>query len=835
MQSHEALVVLNFSLLFFFLNFCNSASELVSAMRKHALFFFILAILASVAWEDAKAVETSRTSGLYSIVPSFEAELGDFNVLWDLTKLQLAVTHKRAPKRVLWSSVPRSAFLESSWKYMRDSQVHIKQWSGNFKIEKWEESFSSSRQYLTGFARSNESIRFAGELEFPLPEPTQSLGISFNLSDSSALKVHYVFIVEMVPEESSHLRFRISLDWSRTPKEIVASMQDKLNYISLIYQSDVDEKFYGFGEQFSFVNLKGKKIPIFVREQGNGRGLQPITYLQNLFLNYSGGDWDTTYAPAPQYISSQLRAFFLEGTDFSIFDLSEPSRVKIDVEGLEIIGRISYGDSILSLVESFTSYSGRAPVLPKWMINGSVIGAEGGSAFIRNLLQKMSAFEIPVSAFWLQDWVGSRKAPWGQALWWNWEYNRVTYPDWPQLISELRSQGIRMMNYLNPMLADVSGLDGQFTRNLYKEAVTQGFDVRIVNSTGNEQPYRIYLDALLVDLYNPEARKWYKEAIRELVLGNGESGYMCDFGEAYPLNAMDYSSRKLKDNSLAHHNQYAIEWMKLNREIIEEMPEREIVFFTRSGFTKAPGLTPLNWLGDQMVTWDRFDGLQSAIQGLLSSGFSGYTFSHTDIGGYQSFIKGPFRYSRTKELFLRWTEFSAFTTVMRTHFGSNPDLCWQVNSDSETMEFFARFVKIYQSWEFYRSELIKEASLRGYPVNRHLIFHFHEDNAVHNLQHQFLVGSEWIVAPVIRKGSSRVQVYLPQGLIWEHLWSSKKISGGKHLEVFAPLGCPALFFPTNSSTGLQFKANLAAKGLLDHCSKVKFNFPIETALFSAEI
>lgn len=56
----------------------------------------------------------------------------------------------------------------------------------------------------------------------------------------------------------------------------------EFNRIWLTYASDEDERFYGFGEQFSHMNLKGKRVPIFVQEQGIGRGDQPITFAANL-------------------------------------------------------------------------------------------------------------------------------------------------------------------------------------------------------------------------------------------------------------------------------------------------------------------------------------------------------------------------------------------------------------------------------------------------------------------------------------------------------------------------------------------------------------------------
>ena len=44
----------------------------------------------------------------------------------------------------------------------------------------------------------------------------------------------------------------------------------------LTMKSLKDEAFYGLGEQLSHLNLKGQIVPVMVREDGVGRGLQPV-------------------------------------------------------------------------------------------------------------------------------------------------------------------------------------------------------------------------------------------------------------------------------------------------------------------------------------------------------------------------------------------------------------------------------------------------------------------------------------------------------------------------------------------------------------------------------
>ena len=64
--------------------------------------------------------------------------------------------------------------------------------------------------------------------------------------------------------------------------EMKVAESTKFNRVCLTYSSEAKERFYGFGEQFSHMDFKGKRVPIFVQEQGIGRGDQPITFAANL-------------------------------------------------------------------------------------------------------------------------------------------------------------------------------------------------------------------------------------------------------------------------------------------------------------------------------------------------------------------------------------------------------------------------------------------------------------------------------------------------------------------------------------------------------------------------
>jgi sulfoquinovosidase len=239
-----------------------------------------------------------------------------------------------------------------------------------------------------------------------------------------------------------------------------------------------------------------------------------------------------------------------------------------------------------------------------------IIGLQGGRTFVENIVQALTVDrDTPVAAVWLQDWVGSRSAPWGQALWWNWESDSALYPDWNGMVAAFKSRGIPVMNYINPHMVDAANK----VRNLFAEALENGYNV--LNADGSL--YLSYLNASMLDLTNPAAREFYKEVIKSNMLQSGVAGWMCDFGEALPLDAQLHDG----SSAAAYHNRYPYEWAQLNHDAIADMNlVDEVVPFVRSSFTRSPGNIRLMWLGDQLTTWDAYDGIKTAVLGMLTTG-----------------------------------------------------------------------------------------------------------------------------------------------------------------------------------------------------------------------
>ncbi|MCX8072461.1 MAG: alpha-glucosidase [Candidatus Binatia bacterium] len=571
------------------------------------------------------------------------------------------------------------------------------------------------------------------------------------------------------------------------------------NRVRLSFASEPDERIFGFGEQFTYFDFKGHRVPIVVSEQGIGRGAQPVTAVLDLIAG-AGGSWHTTYAPVPHYITSKLRSLALNNTEYATFDLRNPERVDVEVWSSSLRGHLYAGATPLELIAAHTSVAGRMRALPSWVLKGAIVGMQGGTTAVRQVWEQLKERHTPVAAFWLQDWVGQRTTAFGKQLWWNWELDRDRYPEWEALVADLSGDGIRMLTYLNPFLVDVAEKPNH-RQNLFREAAHAGFLVR----QRDGQPYLIKnttFSAGLLDWTQPAAREWFIDVVQQNLVAIGISGWMADFGEGLPFDA-----QLANGDASALHNQYPVLWAEVNLDALDRSAlGNEGLFFMRSGFTQSPRFATLFWLGDQMVTWDSHDGIKSAVTGLLSSGLSGFAFNHGDIGGYTTIDRPLLRYRRSRELLLRWLELAAFQVVFRTHEGNLPEANHQFYSDPNTLDWFAYFARLFASWQQYRERLVREAAERGSPVVRHLFLHYPEDPRVRKITFQeFLVGPDLLVAPVLDPGQEEVPVYLPAGS-WIHLWSGVTHVGPKDLVVPAPIGQPAVFFREGSPVGTELQA-----------------------------
>ena len=144
------------------------------------------------------------------------------------------------------------------------------------------------------------------------------------------------------------------------------------------------------------------------------------------------------------------------------------------------------------------------------------------------------------------------------------------------MLADLKEEGFRVslwqLPYFNPR------------NRLHREAIEK--DLVVLTASGDPP-----VDDAVIDLSKPEAERWYREKLAEL-LEMGVGIFTADFGEAAPLSSM-YASRK---GGFHEHNLYPLRYNKAVARATEEVRGNGAIF-SRSAWAGSQRY-PLHWGGD---------------------------------------------------------------------------------------------------------------------------------------------------------------------------------------------------------------------------------------------
>lgn len=602
------------------------------------------------------------------------------------------------------------------------------------------------------------------------------------------------YVVERYPLKNCEIEetdqgFRIVFD-----QILVGDFQIKEDCVSIFFENSAEkinrfwfrisalkeEKCYGCGEQMSYFNLRGRSFPLWTSEPGVGRDKSSyLTWLCDV-ESKSGGDYYNTNFPQPTFLSSRKYFVHVNSTAYGDFNFKHEDYHELQLWEVPKEIRLVEGSDYPELLKKLTDDLGRQPLLPDWIYNGLITGLQGGTKRMTELVDKTLENGIKIAGVWIQDWEGKKVTSFGKRLHWNWQWDEEMYPGLPEKIKEYEKKGIRLLGYINPYL-----LEGT---SLYNEGKEKGyFAVREDGSDYLVDFGEFYCG--VVDFTNPEAYEWFKENIKRDMIQFGLSGWMADFGEYLPTDLKLYSGA----DPMIEHNNWPARWAKCNYDALKESGKLgEIVYFMRAGGTGSQKYCTLLWAGDQSVDFSIHDGLASVIVGALSAGISGCGLHHSDIGGYTSLFDN----CRTREVFERWAEMAAFTPLMRTHEGNRPETNFQYYESKETMALLARMTDIHIALKPYLMDAVKENSESGLPVQRALFVHYESDPKTYDIQTEYLLGRDLLVAPVYLSGKEEWEVYLPDDA-WIHLWTGKEYGKGSHVAE-TKMGFPAVFYRKES-------------------------------------
>ncbi|CAL1536418.1 unnamed protein product [Lymnaea stagnalis] len=164
-----------------------------------------------------------------------------------------------------------------------------------------------------------------------------------------------------------------------------------------------------------------------------------------------------------------------------------------------------------------------------------------------------------------------------------------------------------------------------------------------------------------------------------------------------------------------------------------------------------------HWLGDNVSQWkDMF----SSIIGIMEFNLFGIPYIGADICGFFD--------NTTEELCLRWMQLGAFYTFSRNHNTKGP-IPQGPGQLGDNVGFASRdIMRVRYQLLPYLYTLFYESHTKGSTVIRPLHHEFPTDTTALNIERQFLWGSCLLISPILEKGQTVLNYYLPDGIWYDY-------------------------------------------------------------------
>jgi len=546
--------------------------------------------------------------------------------------------------------------------------------------------------------------------------------------------------------------------------------------------SDAGEGVYGFGEKFNSFNQAGRNVRILTWDPFGDKG-------------------DQSYKVAPWFISTRGYGFHLESTAESYFDMRASNADRWVVSNLfpSLKFRVVYGPALSNVLERYTAYSGRPQLPPAWSFApwiSSDIWRSGGE--VRFLLTKLRERGIPGSTIVFDS-------PWETAYNdFNWNMTQFGLSqtsnvpgeapqNWPgfatrdEMMTFIRTNGYKIICWMTPFINTTSsvehigdygpgGVPGQNTGKAsnYDTAAANGYLVR----TSTNGPPLISTwwkgQGSPVDFTNPDAGLWLMAQLSNLVAESGGviGGFKTDDGETgtitdtfIPTNAVYFDGR----TGIEMRNGFSLEY----HSTIWNVLGTNGILFARSGFAGTQAY-PAYWAGDNAPNFGEANGLPTVIVAGQSAAMSAYSIWSHDIGGYQDGNHS----STPSNLFVRWTQFGAFSPLMQMHrqIGTGRQYPWSYGPHAESNYLY--YARLHTALFPYRYSYAKKSTETGMPIIRPLVLMNQDDPNTHNINHTYLFGNEFLVAVMITNLQVQRSVYLPAGT-WYDYFNNQPYQGSQ--------------------------------------------------------
>ncbi len=578
-----------------------------------------------------------------------------------------------------------------------------------------------------------------------------------------------VFIVATIDKEASEITFEDGFGF-QICKEEFPSYHEEDWYKIEKSPSVACENYYGFGEKGGPLNKKGETISFWNTDS----------------FAYSNDDLKL-YQSQPIQIAVRSNGFCYA----VVYDNPNRSQIEIGddddcstkyyVNGGGINYYIIVGPTVSKVFRKLADLLGKAPLPPI-----SALGHHQSrwsyypESEVRALASEFRNRKIPCDYIHLDiDYMDEYRI---------FTWNKEHFPNPKKLSDDLFKQGFRLMAMIDP------GVKVDPNYKIYKEGIKgKHFCLNPDDSVyaGPVWPG----DCHFPDFTQETTREWFGSHFKALTKV-GVRGFWIDMNDPSVFN-----DKGTIDDGIIHpgegeprlhkevHNEYAHLMAKATYEGLQKLlPNNRIYINSRSAYLGTHRYAG-TWTGDNVASWKH---LQLSIPMMLNMAVSGQVMIGPDIGGFAG--------KPGAELLIRWYQAGCLYPYFRNHTinkkcSQEP---WALGKKAE--KIIRRTIQLRYSLMVYIYNSIRQTCLTGIPAFRPLWV----DNSKNPMAHiaewaetEYLFGDKMLLAPILKKGRRKREVYLPQGK-WYSFCGKLLLDGGKVHEIDVPLDVVPLFVKEGS-------------------------------------
>jgi alpha-glucosidase len=533
------------------------------------------------------------------------------------------------------------------------------------------------------------------------------------------------------------------------------------------------ERFFGLGAKTGAFERRGRRFELRNVDRPVRPKTDPLYHAIPFLLRLVATEGE----------SARADGFLLDGPAPAHFDVAATDRLSVvaTTRSGPIDLTIFPGPAPADVLRRFTDRTGRSARPPLWALghHQSRWGYRSARA-MRRVAREARRHRVPTDALHFDiDYMDGYRV-------FTWHPRRFPQPK--ALLGELAEAGFRAVTIVDPGVKLDAGYE------VYRDGVAR--DVFLRHEDGKPFAVRVWpKEAALPDFHRAEVRAWWG-AQHAPLLDAGVAGIWNDMNEPagwsrdvrigrliVPWRAQDLADVRAADlaepkRRVLHEtvrNAYGhLECRATHEALVAHAPERRPFVLSRSGHAGIQRWAAL-WTGDTASTWEQ---LALSLRMVLGLSISGVPFCGADIGGFHGWC--------SPELFARWMQLGALYPFARTHsmWLKRPQEPWRFGA--RTLAVARAALELRMRLLPYLYGLFCEAEATGAPIWRPLLWHYPDDSRATAIEDQVLVGRDLLLAPVLERGATEREVYLPAGS-WTALDDDARYIGPRTVRVAAPL------------------------------------------------